>query len=226
MSPPIFLRLVPRAVAHDEDRVVVFAREHVARIEAHAERRRMRPELRHRLGKLIAAVAPTEFRVGDVAAVAIGEAEIVLAGVGEAVELIVRLILRQPVALVLGEIQQLQHRVPIHADNLADTTCDDLHPAAVEVDAADLRVRRRRHADVARCADVEIELIVGPDGQEFPTVRRVVRQIAVDDRRLRRVVELAFDIVDLRDLVDRRRCRACRCGGRCRSANSARWRAF
>ena len=51
----------------------------LAGVEAHAERRRMRPQLRDRLGELVAAVAPAELRVGDVAAVAIGEAEIVLA---------------------------------------------------------------------------------------------------------------------------------------------------
>src|SRR5215469_18389607 len=92
--------------------------------------------------------------------------------------------------------------MPIHADNLADAAGDDLHPAAVEIDTPDLGVRRRWHAVVARRTDVEIELVVGPDGQELPAVRRVVRQIAIDHRRLRRVVELTFYVVDLRDLVD------------------------
>src|SRR5262249_20837215 len=44
------LGLVPRAVAYDEEGVVVFAREHVPRVETQAERRRMRPQLRHDLG--------------------------------------------------------------------------------------------------------------------------------------------------------------------------------
>src|SRR5262249_35019366 len=60
----------------------------------------------------------------------------------------------------------------------------------------------RGHANVARRADVEIELVVGPYGQEFPAVRSIARQVVVDDRRLRRVVELIGDPVDLRNLVD------------------------
>ena len=59
---------------------------------------------------------------------------------GQAVELVVRLVLRQPVALVLGEIQHLQTRVAIHADDLADAASDDLGAAAVKIDAAHLRV--------------------------------------------------------------------------------------
>ena len=56
------------------------------------------------------------------------------------------------------------------------------------------------HADVARCADLEIELLVGADGEKLPTVRFVLRQIDEDDGRLRRIVELVFDVVDFRDL--------------------------
>ena len=162
----------------------------------------MRPQLRDRLHKLVAAVAPAELRVRDIAAVTIGIAEIVLAGMGESVELVVGLLLGEPVALVLGEIELLQCRVPIHPDDLANPAGHHFHAAAVEVDAADLGVGRRRHADVARRADVEIELVVRPDGQKLPAMRLVVRQIAIDEGRLRRVVELALDIVDLRDLVD------------------------
>lgn len=50
------LRLVPRSVAHDEERVAVFAREHVPGVKAQTERRRTRPERRHRLSELIATV--------------------------------------------------------------------------------------------------------------------------------------------------------------------------
>jgi hypothetical protein len=133
----------------------------------------MRAQLRHRLGELIAAVAPAEYRVGDIAAATIRIAEIVLARVSQSVELVVRLLLGQPVALVFGEIHLLQHRVPVHPDDLPDAAGDDLHPAAIEVDATDLGVGRRRHADVARRADVEIELVVGPYGQKLPAVRRI-----------------------------------------------------
>ena len=37
-----------------------------------------------RLGELVARVAPAEFRIGEVALVAIGIAEVVLAGLGDA----------------------------------------------------------------------------------------------------------------------------------------------
>src|ERR1700730_1383925 len=105
-----FLALVPRSVASNEDRVVVFLREHLSGVEAHTERCAVRPELRYRFGELVAAMPPAELRVGNVAAVAIRKAEIVLARMEQAVELVVRLIFGQPVALVLGEIQHL-HRV-------------------------------------------------------------------------------------------------------------------
>src|SRR5262245_60280078 len=58
----------------------------------------------------------------------------------------------------------------------------------------------RRHADIARCADVEIELVVGADGEEFPAVRLVHRQIVVDDNWLGRVIEVVLDLLNLRDL--------------------------
>src|SRR5262249_16355404 len=57
-----------------------------------------------------------------------------------------------------------------------------------------------RHADVARRANLEIELLVGPEGEIFPTVSFVLRQVTEDDGRLRRVVELVFDVFDFRDL--------------------------
>jgi len=61
-------------------------------------------------------------------------------------------------------------------------------------------MRVRRHADVAGRADVEIEPIVGADGEELPAMRLVLGQIAIDDLRLRRVVEMILDVVDLGDL--------------------------
>jgi len=85
------------------------------------------------------------------------------------------------------------------------TTCRiprayDFRAAAVEIDTAELRVGGRRHADIARCADVEIELVVGTDGEEFPTVRLVLGQIVVDNHRFGRVVEVVLDLLNLRNL--------------------------
>src|ERR1700756_3359647 len=122
----------------------------------------MRSQLRDRLGEFIAAVAPAVDRVRDVAAVTIGVAEIVLSRIENSVQLVLRLVLRQPVALILGEIEYLRHRVEIQADDLAGTMSDHLRPAAIEIGAAKLSMRRWRHADVAGRADIEIELVVGP----------------------------------------------------------------
>src|SRR5204862_3924457 len=75
---------VPGAVAGNEDRVAVLRREHLSGVEAHAERGRMRPKLRHRLGELLAAMAPAELRIRLIAAGAIRKPEM-LAYLGHAV---------------------------------------------------------------------------------------------------------------------------------------------
>ena len=88
-------------------------------------------------GRLVAAMAPTELRVGNVAAVAIGEAEIVLARMEEAVELVLWLAAQQgEVAIAVealshmiqatlssrhvmhGERRDLYHLVRLHAPTL------------------------------------------------------------------------------------------------------------
>jgi hypothetical protein len=82
-------------------------------VEAHAERRRMRAQQRDRLGELVAAVAPAELLVRDIALMAIGEPEIVLPGMGEPVGLSCG---RSSASRAgSGEIELVQQRVPIHA---------------------------------------------------------------------------------------------------------------
>jgi hypothetical protein len=61
---------------------------------------------------------------------------------------------------------------------------------------------RRGHTDVARRADLEIELVVRPDGEELPAMALIFRQVVVDDDRLRRVVEVVLDLFDLRNSGD------------------------
>src|SRR5262249_1419928 len=90
--------------------------------------------------------------------------------------------------------------MPVHSDHLPDPARHDFGAAAVEIDTTELRVSRRRHADIAWCTDIEIELVVGTDGEEFPTVRLVLGQIVVDDDRLGRVIEVVLDLLNLRDL--------------------------
>ena len=50
----------------------------------------MRTEQRDRLGEFVTAVTPAELWIGNIAAAAIRKAEIVLAGVGQPVELVLR----------------------------------------------------------------------------------------------------------------------------------------
>ena len=102
-----FVGLVPGAMPGDEDRVVILRRERASRIEAHAKRRDVRTKLRQWLGEFVAGVTPSELRILDVAAVAIGKAEIILSGVEKPIKLVLRRVLRKPIALVLGEIQNL-----------------------------------------------------------------------------------------------------------------------
>ena len=66
---------------------------------------------------------------------------------------------------------------------LPNASRHDLRVAPVEIDVTELGVGGRRHADVAGRADVEIELVVGADGQELPAVRLVFGEIIVDDDR-------------------------------------------
>src|SRR5262245_41282313 len=191
---------VPGAMARDDDVVAIGGREHGAGVEAHPQSPRVWAQQRERLGELIARVPPSELLVRDVALVAVGVAEIVLAGLSHSVEFVLGDVFRQPVATVFGEVELLGGWVPVHPDDLTDAGSDDFQPAAVQIETVDLGMALGRHADVARRADLEIELLVGPDGEIFPTVSFVLRQVTEDDGRLRRVVELVFDVFDFRDL--------------------------
>src|SRR6266850_306532 len=97
------------------------------------------------------------------------EAE-VLPDLGDAIELVLGNVLGDPVAAVVGEVQFLRHRMPVEADRVAHAPGDDFHAAAVEIDAADLRMRVRRLTDVAGRADRNVELVVRPDADELPAV--------------------------------------------------------
>src|SRR5207253_6572148 len=84
------------------------------------------------------------------------------------------------------------------ADRVADAARDHFRAAAVKVDAPDLRVFLGRDADIARRADVYVELVVRSDGDEPPSVRLLIGQVVVDDDGLRRIVEVVLDFFELR----------------------------
>src|SRR4029077_10798387 len=80
-----------RAMSRDKDDVVILTWKHVPGVEAHPERGCMWSEQRDRLGELRGAiVTPAELLIGEVSLMAVGKAEIVLAGTGDAVELFLR----------------------------------------------------------------------------------------------------------------------------------------
>ena len=77
---------------------------------------------------------------------------------------------------------------------------DHFRAAAVKIDTADLAVRVAVQHVVSRLAYLKIQLLVRSDGDEFPAVRFVLRQILVDHRGLWRIVEHVLDVLDLGDL--------------------------
>ena len=89
----------------------------------------------------------------------------------------------------------------VHAHCHPDPAGDNLGAAAIHVDTSNLRMGSRRHADVAGSTHLEIELVVGSDCQIFPTMGLVAREVAIDNDRFRRIVQIVFDVFDLRDFV-------------------------
>ena len=89
------------------------------------------------LRELPAVLAPAELRVGEVALVAVREAE-VLALLRDVVERIVGQILAEPVAAVVGVPELAVLRIEVEADGVAHAQRDVLDAAAVEVHARDL----------------------------------------------------------------------------------------
>jgi hypothetical protein len=98
-----------------------------------------------------------------------------------------------------GKVEFLAHRVPVEADGIAHSAHHHFGAAAIKVDAAQLPVGLRRLANVARRADIDVELVVRSQAHELPAVRLVVEKIAVDHDGLRRIVEVVLDVLQLGD---------------------------
>src|SRR6516225_3331725 len=90
--------------------------------------------------------------------------------------------------------------MPVHAYDLADACRVDFETLTIETDTVDLGVPLRRHADVAGGANLEVQLLVGTDGEVFPAVRLVLRQIGQNNGWFWRVVEIVLNLLDLGDL--------------------------
>src|SRR5258706_1906473 len=115
---------VPGPVFGDEDVVLVLGGELVAGIELHAERSDVGAEIEHRRGEFRTLVTHRKLRIGSVALVAIGVAE-VLAGLRNHVELVARHVVAHPVARVLGEPVLSGARIDVAADAIANTERPD-----------------------------------------------------------------------------------------------------
>src|SRR5437868_11440348 len=97
-------RSVPRSMLSDDRRVLVAGREHVARIEREAERGHVGAELLHRRLGRRAGAARAELRIRHITLMAEWKAE-VEAGLPGDIEFVVRQVVAEHVATVIGEPQ-------------------------------------------------------------------------------------------------------------------------
>src|SRR6185437_8436192 len=185
----LVLVAIPGAVLSDQDRVLVLGGELVAGIELHAERSHVRAELEDRRGELRALVTHGEFRIGNVALVAIGIAEM-LAHPIDHVELVTRNVVTQPVAGVFREPVFAAARIDVAADRVADAKRPDFRVAGLGIDAADLRVAGRRNADVEGRSERNVEPAVLVGRQVFPAMRRIGRHVVIHHLALAEIVEV------------------------------------
>ena len=169
---------VPRAPPGHEDRVTVVGREHRAGVEPHAERRGVRSQGDHGQDDLVARIGGLDVRIRLAVRVAIREPEVRADhGGGQAVQLVVEAVLAGPVAAVVGEPQLAGLGMEIESHAVAHAARHDLHSGAVEVVAADLAVHFLVElARVARRADLDVDLLVRPQGQELPVVMHLRRE--------------------------------------------------
>jgi len=119
------------------------------------------------------------------------------------VQRIVRQIVAYPVARVIRKPQLLRFRIPVETDGVAHAQRDSLEHARLRIDTMDRSLHIGRHDDVAGRADVEIQLAVGAQREEFPEMAGLRRRIEVVDHdfRLGRIVEAVFNAIVARDAV-------------------------
>ena len=185
----------------DEDAVLVLRRELVAGIELHAEAGDVRALLVHRRRELRALALGAVLGIGQVALVAVRIAEM-LTDLAHAVELVVRQIVVDPVAPVVGEPELAAPRVDCAADAVAHAQRHQLGLAGLRVHAAILAGAGRRQADVTRHADRDVEPALAVGHQVLPAVRHVGREVVVHDLAFRRLLEVGLGIVVAVELVD------------------------
>ena len=155
----------------------------------------MRPKFLRRRREFATRAPFAQFRIQRVALMAVRITH-VLPLACDAMQGVVGQVFAQPIAAVIGEPQFLGIRMERHAHAVAHAFHHRFQHALVGVNAHDLRVSIRRHANIARRADIEIQPIVRPQRHELPAMRLVLGQRVEYHFRLAGVVEIVFDIAE------------------------------
>jgi hypothetical protein len=125
----------------------------------------------------------------------------VQAGLPGDIELVVRHVVAEQVATIIGEPQLARLRIPIEADGVAHALGEHFKVRPVGLHPQYGRCHRRREADVACRTHRHVQQIVGSEGDKLPRVSLArIRQIITDDNRGRRRVEVLFDVIETQDL--------------------------
>ncbi len=161
----------------------------------------MGAEIEHRRGEFRTLVTHRKLRIGSVALVAIGVAE-VLADLRNHVELVARHVVAHPVAGVLGEPVLSGARIDVAADAVANTERPDFGIAGLGIDATDLRHAGRRNADIEGRSERHVEPAVLVGSEVFPAVRHIGRHVVIDHLAVAELVEIGFGVVISDQLVD------------------------
>ena len=116
-----------------------------------------------------------------------------------------RRVVAHHVAAVDGEPEFACAWIPVESHGVALAFREYLEAAAVRVHPGDVGVTHRIElADVARSADVHIQLAIRTERNEFAAVMRLARKPIGDDDRPRRIGEMPLDVVEAQDAIDRR----------------------
>jgi hypothetical protein len=156
----------------------------------------MRSELPLRRNEVFTGTFPSELRIRNVSSVTVRKTEM-KARFGCAIELVRRSIVSEPVSAVVREPEDVGLGMPIEADGVSNTASQDLEVAAIGTHVGDGSVTRvLRLTDIAGCAHGNVELSIGPESDEFPSVMLVSRKVVSDDDGLRRIVQSGFDVIE------------------------------
>jgi hypothetical protein len=136
--------------------------------------------------------------------VAVGKAE-VFAGLGQPVQFVWRLIVAEVVATVVREPQFARYRVKVEPDGVPDAAGHHLGLPSAEVETRDGGMERPgRLADVARCADRNVETPIRAEGDELPAVA-LLRWVPVcHDLGYGRTTEVTRHVAESEDSSDGR----------------------